>query len=65
MISLSTLSVSPHRVGLRQLSSTPKLMMPPVIGKPLRTSNRIVTALVLSVRRKATEQRRLRVVCSR
>jgi hypothetical protein len=43
---LSTLSVLPHRVGLRQLSSTPKLMMPPVIGKPLCSSSRIVTALV-------------------
>src|SRR5215471_4588963 len=45
-ISLSTLSVLPHRVGLRQLRSTPKLMMPPVIGKPFCTSSRIVTALV-------------------
>lgn len=44
-ISLSTLSVLPHRVGLRQLSSTPKLMMPLVIGKPLCTSSRIVTVL--------------------
>ncbi len=45
-ISLTTVSVSPGRVGLGQLTSPPLPMMPPISGKPEATSNFIVIAAV-------------------